>query len=560
MAIKRFNFRLIATILLTQVTFSLAQIIPANNSIINYTDLVFDFPPVDNASIYELAFFEKGQVEPFHLQLDSTNVSFCDFFRFGKSYQWRYKAINETNEVVYTSDLLEFTTNSMHATDTIIYNYLIRSNYSNPGYILNDFTKNMVNFQGKEIWHFPKLKNFTLAEKLSIRDLRMTKSGNFTALITPGIALEFDRDGNVIWLAPSSQLEHIKGKENYHHDFRKLESGNYMILSEEEQVIKLKPQKSIKDKLLEKENIKLDKGDYFASGIYGTIVEFDKDGKIVWRWNSGPFFAELTETGWNNEDSHANAFYMDEKNNILYVGFRHISLIVKVDKSTGKVIECYGNNLSSKYKFSLGGEFALQHSIEKTVDNSLLIFNNANCENDETSISDVLFISESDGKQPAKVQSRISCLIDGTDDGRAVKYGSADQLPDGNYLIGIGGNGRVIVADKSNNNEIVHDMVLRSYENNAWGPNKFYRCHYASSLYPVYFSIKKIPTGIQITNEGTIADHYIVKTTNKAGKHKSSEPMLINPGQKLSFEFNKSDNYSCEVISMTNTLLTRTIQ
>jgi hypothetical protein len=322
-------------------------------------------------------------------------------------------------------------------------------------------------------------------------------------------------------------------------------------LSEEEQSIKLNPKKEVLDSLKKNKHVVFENGSYYAKGIYGTIVEYDTKGKEIWKWNSAPFFAELTESGWSNEDTHANAFFIDEVNNILYVGFRHISLIVKVNKLTGKVIECYGKNLSPNYKFSLGGEFALQHSIEITSDKSLLLFNNSDCETNEKALSDVMIIRESEGKSPAKVEARISCMIDAMDDGRAGKFGSADELPDVNFLIGIGALGRIVVADK-NDHKIIYDMILRLYQNEAWEVDKFYRCHYTPSFYPTYFALKKVAKGIQINNVGTAADSYLVKSTGKDGKVITSKPIRIEAGQQAIFA---SDGTAFEVSSSNDPLL-----
>lgn len=554
MILHNLKFHFLLAVVFAHLSSSFAQIIPAPDAQPNYTNLVFDFPPVDNAAYYEVSFFEKGNTKPFHIIKDSTSVSFCGLFEFNTYYRWNYKAYNAANELLFSSEKFGFHPVSKYKNDSLATDFLIRSQYSNSGYIINDYAMNVVDFKGKLIWYLPKLKGLENENIINFRDLRMTPSGSFTGIIDPGIALEFDRDGHVLWLAPSSQVNGIKTKEKYHHEFRKLSTGNYMIMSEEEQSIKLNPRKEIIDSLKKNKNVIFENGSFYAKGIYGTIVEYDKNGKEIWKWNSAPFFAELTETGWTNEDTHANAFYIDEANNILYVGFRHISLIVKVNKLNGKVIECYGKNLSPNYKFSLGGEFALQHSIEITADKGLLLFNNSDCETNGKALSDIMIIRESDGKTSASVEARISCLIDQMDDGRAGKFGSADQLPDGNYLLGIGALGRIVVADRTNNNTIIHDMILRKYQNDFWDVDKFYRTHYTPSFYPTYYSVKKVAQGVQITNEGTTTDSYTLKTTSKNGSGNTSKPVRLEPGQHVVIE---SNGTSYEVSSSNDPLLTK---
>jgi hypothetical protein len=540
-----------------------AQIIPANQSTLTYTDIVFEYPAVENAHYYLLAFKYKGHKQYFHQQVDSTQVSFCNLFRFGGNYTWNYQVFDKQNISLYTSPDYQFSITNSRSYDTLNYSNLIRGNYDGKGYLMIDKSQNMITWDGKEVWRMPVFKNLPIVSEnnMDIRDLRMTRSGTFTTIITkPSVALEFDRDGNILWIAPESQIAKEKTKEKYHHDFRKLENGNYMVMSETEEMIPLPWNKELYGTLIGLPNIIEKKNKLFITGIFGTLLEYSPDNKLVWKWNSSDYVTERVLDGWIPEGMHANAFYYDEVNNHIYFSMKDISLIIKIDKSTGKAIDSFGAQLSPNQKISSINTFLLQHSIEKTTSGDLLLFNNSNIEADSTAHSSLVIINDvSTNSLNERIVKTVSCLIDNNDDGKSIKFGSSEELPDGNILIGNGAKGRIIIIDPRDNYRIIQDIVMKSYQRKIWDPMTFYRCHYAPSLYPNYFSVNKSKEGIKITNEGSEKDSYSIEFILKDGSKKTIQSNVIYSDDTFFQPFELSTVSAVNVVSTSNTRFKRSL-
>ncbi|MHA1942971.1 MAG: aryl-sulfate sulfotransferase, partial [Candidatus Thorarchaeota archaeon] len=94
-----------------------------------------------------------------------------------------------------------------------------------------------------------------------------------------------------------------------------------------------------------------DQGDYNWSGdvqpIKGDdIVEYDKEGNEIWRWNGSLTFP-FNENEWmlRNESRrgeidwmHSNGLYWDLDENEMYLSVRHLDCTVKVDYETGDTV------------------------------------------------------------------------------------------------------------------------------------------------------------------------------------------------------------------------------
>lgn len=544
--------------LLVVIISAKAIIVPRDSAVLTYTNVAFEFPAVPKAEYYRLQFKKAGEREYFHTQYDSTHVIFCSFFDFGEEYEWLYTAYNAQSTVLFESQIFHFSVSGQRTYDTVHYGGLLRGNYTGEGLIAIDQSKNLIDFGGREVWRIPQLKNFPPMNKLNMRDLRMTKSGTFTAIITSSNAVEFDRDGNVIWTAPENWLDKDKGLENYHHDFRKLNKGTYMVMSQREADVYIDTTNKFINEVLKAEMRNQEKGNLNYREAFGTIIEYSEKGEIVWTWNCKDFLTERIYDGWNPVPAHPNAFYFDEENNHLYYGFRNINLIVKVEYPSGKVLGSFGAKLSKNHKVMAENTFALQHSIELRKNGDLLIFNNDSADVEQVQ-SSLLILNEQLSKQD-KIVKQISCAIDNQDSGKALKYGSAEELPDGNLLLGIGGTGRAVILDPNKKYEVVKDISLKIYEKDNWVPLAFYRCHYSPSMYPCYFSAKASTQGIDIVNEGSEPDSYNVNVTFKEGGKRIYKVPELSSEQKYRLNLDMFKVSAAEVVSSTDNRVKRKLK
>ncbi len=115
------------------------------------------------------------------------------------------------------------------------------------------------------------------------------------------------------------------------------------------------------------------------------IVETEADGsdpRVVWEaWGEWPM--ELDEWQLYCWDwTHANAIDYDPDLDAFHVSLRNLGSIISVDRDTGAVLRVVGGT-QSDYELDTGGTelFKFQHQFE-TWDDTLLVFDNRDCEQD----------------------------------------------------------------------------------------------------------------------------------------------------------------------------------
>ena len=211
--------------------------------------------------------------------------------------------------------------------------------------------------------------------------------------------------------------------------------------------------------------------------------------------------------------AHANSVSYDSTYKYLYLGCRDFSRIVKIDKASKKIVAEYGEKLTdSDTKVVQTNLFSRQHDVKPIGTNEVLLFNNG--EEAETGKSTVMrILLPQKAKETVKKTWEIDLDID-TIPGKANRYGSAQLLDNGNYLIGGGTNGRIL--EVTANKEPVWDLFLMAKTLPVFPFDIFaqYRAYYNSSLYPYYFAVtinKNNTQTIKLFNEGTDDDSYSIE-------------------------------------------------
>jgi hypothetical protein len=120
---------------------------------------------------------------------------------------------------------------------------------------------------------------------------------------------------------------------------------------------------------------------------FGTIIEYDQKGKVVWSWKSFPVFKSKDLKNHTKTkmpiDTHENSFYFDEKNKFVYVSFKNASQIVKIQYPSGKVVAEYGKRYRAVMLDTTKALFCDQHSIRISRKGYLYMFNNNLCNLDK---------------------------------------------------------------------------------------------------------------------------------------------------------------------------------
>jgi len=292
---------------------------------------------------------------------------------FGTDYTWRIK---EKKNLHYFSTLPCPYADTAKSRLRIVKGSQTDQDY----YVLVDKTMCLYDMKGNIAWFLPgKCLSGTAG---TIRDLKLTPQHTVTFIAGNQIR-EVDCDGNILWKGPNDGKVSHDTTEAYHHEFTRLVNGHYMVLGTEQIKVPL-PQYHPPAEL--PGNISVGKdGKYYQSIPFGTVIEYDNAGKVIWSWHSSGYFLKsemfshyLPDGSYPVIDVHENAFWFNEKKSVLYVGFKNISRILKISYPDGKVIADYGNKNPDGSANHCSADFCGQHSIRLADNGDLLLFNN-NC-------------------------------------------------------------------------------------------------------------------------------------------------------------------------------------
>lgn len=120
--------------------------------------------------------------------------------------------------------------------------------------------------------------------------------------------------------------------------------------------------------------------------LYGNIMEFDKNGFIVWSKDTQDFIYPYQWCPYEDligdavDLIHSNTVFFDENENIIYFNGRNVNTFYKIDHATGEVIWGlgeYGNftlyDINGVERNSL---FYHAHAVEKIDENRFIVFDN----------------------------------------------------------------------------------------------------------------------------------------------------------------------------------------
>jgi hypothetical protein len=548
---------------------SVGQIFPSQNARLNYTQVMFEFPEVKSASDYFVQVAENSVDSNFIKSIiiqkhDSSNATLISGLNFGRYYQWRYVAFNKDGNIIHVSKLFSFKILKNNLVDENFYRYKINKKEVDDGLIFLDNSLVAIDRNGTPVWFLPnKILNGAI-------DIKMTKAGTITLLSNRyklGFedGLEVSLTGDTLWKTPHDI--HIFGDtlEYFHHNFTRLNTGNYMVMGNKF----VKPKKDIKADLIG----------------YGTLIEFDPAHNVVWSWDSEKnntfsdtdvyFPPNLCSYFYINyftrkiyDPFHSNGFYYDEKNDIIYFSIRLLSRVSKIEKHTGKILAEYGEKFPSGKADHANGFFNYQHAPVLLPGNKLLVFSNNNFEGiDRKNLKiskAVIFSQPEKNNKESEIAWEFSCKVDSLSNGCSIRTGNVAVLDNGNYIINTGGpEGRIFEVTRDK--KIVWDCSpeLYSKNNESWLPSSNFKVSFSKSLYPVYFTVnnsfnpdtfsfkKKTHFEFKINNKGTDPDCYLIIYKVNGQLYKKFVTCAILPGKSEIIEANfKKSKAANEQISI----------
>jgi len=416
-----------------------AQVLPRERSVLNYRLIGFSFPSKNKAQSYtlEIARGNFSSEDSFRMHIVrrqncTANRVIAEVPSFGCEYTWR--VVHTFGEAGKTATALyHFSTGSIPEVDTSIAHLRIVQpalKYTDAYVFLDDF-KTLYDMSGNPVWYLPAIEGHTITP----RDLKLSPQGTITFMYDP--PYEVNYNGDVLWKAPRKSAATGENTEIFHHEFTRLSNGHYMVLGEDSAMLVQAPSK-------EKYN-----GAANKKAQFGTLLEYDEQGNVLWRWRSSDYFAAsdlryyMPPKNVEYVDVHENSFYFDEKNNTVYISFKNISRIIKVKYPEGEVINTYGEQYKPGGTQTNNGLFCGQHACKRSEDGNLYLFNNNSC--DPTGLPRVVIMKET-GTANAGVKKvwEYECSMDGF--GKDVKPfnsfmsgGNVEELPDHSMLVCMSG-------------------------------------------------------------------------------------------------------------------------
>ena len=419
----------------------------------NYRLIGFSFSTGQQAGRYRIEIavghhisddsFKKNIVIRTPFSKDTKIINEVPFF--GKQYTW--KVISEGAQPA-SSDFHHFSTSSVREVDTSIVRMRVlqKAKKFKDAYVFLDGTRTLYDMNGLPVWYLPDIEGVSI-EKSQLRDLKVTQQGTITFLFEEHGAYEVNYNGQVLWKAPNDGRVNGQDNEYYHHEFTRLDNGHYMALGSEFMLWNQSTPPAADSNFLLRHTNKKQRdsaGLQYTCAPYGTLIEYNDKGDVVWSWKSSEYFKRSDiyyhkSKGRPDATVHANSFYFDEKEGVIYVGFRNISRIVKVKYPEGTVLASYGEIYTAGAPEAGNGLFCRQHSVRKSDDGYLYLFNNNVCVQTAL-LPQILKLKEPASGHDLKKIWEYNCVADdiGPDQQGMLRFpngGNVTELPDHSLFV-----------------------------------------------------------------------------------------------------------------------------
>jgi hypothetical protein len=275
----------------------------------------------------------------------------------------------------------------------------------------------MYDMNGRPVWYMPTIDGLNNESLRDVRDMKLSPQGTITFLLN-NIPYEINYNGEVLWKGPDDGRISGDTSEHYHHEFTRLNNGNYMVLGTE--LAKWKLPDSVSRTLLQDGRTIYDSTEHawYMKLEFGTIIEYNANKEPVWTWRSVNYFrASDVQSKINgnlrSRDVHENSFFFDERSKIIYVSFRNISRILKVQYPQGNVINAYGDKYNNAgVAENKNNLFCNQHSVKRSSNGHLYLFNNNFC--NKGAVPKIVIVEEpNDGKSDLKKIWEYDCPMEG---------------------------------------------------------------------------------------------------------------------------------------------------
>jgi hypothetical protein len=420
-----------------------AQTLPKEGGLLSYRVIGFTCPAYPGAAAckLEIASGNHYKEESFRNNIIKT-VSFkgnkivAEVPSFGKTYTWRVTttgrgAKKEKNEFHHFSTTKNLQVDTRNTRLRIIK----KAERFSDAYVFSDGNKALYDMKGNPIWYLPE--SDTLFSKIAyVADLKVTPQNTITFIAAANI-YEMNYNGDILWRGPAN------GTGKYHHEFTKLENSHYMVLGNRTKLCRLPIVPGENLPIIIEDTTKQD-SDGYTRMPFGTVVEYDSHGNVIWRWESSKYFlgSDLVNyrpaNGSAIIDLHENAFFFDQKDSVIYISFKNISRVVKIKYPEGTVMAEYGEKYKPAKQVNGNPLFCNQHACKYSSLGCLFLFNNNGCNKGNPP-------KVKKFKEPASPSENLQkvweydCTIEGDYPSEAPTGGNVIELPDHATFISMGG-------------------------------------------------------------------------------------------------------------------------
>jgi hypothetical protein len=307
------------------------------------------------------------------------------------------------------------------------------------------------------------------------------------------------------------------------------------------------------------------------------LIQYDASGRVLWYWNERDHVSkEVIFQGYTGdatvvEGTHLNGFDYDTAEDAIVMSFRNNSSIIKIDKKTGNIIYSLADYGAQSGK-QIDPWFARQHGPFILPGHRLLVYNNNVMDTiNGATYPKILIVKEPYNGEEASIEWQYECRSDQYPKGIIGKEGYAAPLPNDDILVCMGAANFAFEVTPAK--EIVWQSRFEKFDaiKKGWTGFSNYRCNYASSLYPKYFTAQYVNNkkSIKINNEGTDSDSYVVELLLADGKTKiftdsiaiqaRSSALIKLPTKTALARNDQKNNLVLLVSSVTNRLTPRII-
>lgn len=443
-----------------------AQVMPKEGSKLHYRIINFSNPDLQGKSgKYKLevaaGFYNNDDSFRKNIVITrpvSANSIIAEVPAFGAQYTWRITS-GGGNAALY-----HFATGIIPFVDTHVTRLRIinEAQKFNDAYVFLDGARALYDMKGNPVWYLPDIEGM-MNERTLLCDLKMTSHGTITFMLRDMRAYEINYNGDVLWRGPNNN---VAGRYiHYHHELTRRPNGSYMVLSTEPMLWR-RNRNAAKGKGLYTFSDDIQgpdsKDTAYKMFPFGTLVEYDGDGKIIWKWKTADYVTGsdlnhyVAKNGMNAFDVHANAFFFDEQKKVIYLSFRDISRVIKISYPDGKVLATYGERFKSGYAETGKGLFCGQHSIRLSDRGLMYLYNNNVC-NDSALPNLVMMKEPAQDKGELKKIWEYECNLDGIKEHKQLTAGFTSggnvvEMPDHSIFASMSSPyGKVFIVSQDRN-------------------------------------------------------------------------------------------------------------